>query len=316
MNILITGGTGSFGQAMVEKLLKKYEWARIVIYSRDELKQYQMIEKFKGEFPLGGRLRFFIGDVRDIKNLNRAMKGIDVVIHAAALKQIPSCEYNPWETVQTNIYGAWNVINAAIANGVNKVIALSTDKAVNPINCYGATKLVMEKLFINSNTLGNQITRFSVMRYGNVLGSRGSVIQAFQNQKEEKGFLDITDEKMTRFWWTLNDAIEFTLKVKTQMTGGEIFIPKLQSSSLLKLARTVCGEDVLWKETGIRSGEKLHEVLIAPDEVRRTRDIGWAYVVDPDNPFFKYNGVSGNFVSEGFNYVSNDPIFCIKEFIS
>lgn len=310
MNIMITGGTGSFGQAMVEKLLQKYEWGRIVIYSRDELKQYQMIEKFNNN----KRLRFFIGDVRDVKNLTRAMYEIDTVIHAAALKQIPSCEYNPWEAVQTNIQGSWNVINAAIGMGVKKVLALSSDKAVNPINCYGATKLVMEKLFVNSNTLGRQHTHFSIMRYGNVLGSRGSVIQAFQEQAKQQGVLNITNKRMTRFWWTLEEAVDFTLRVLTEMKKGEIFIPKLQSSSLLKLAQVTC-PDIPWKETGIRPGEKIHEALISLDEIRRTKDIGWAYIIDPDNPYFSYEGIHGvNVPLVDFNCTSNDPNFCTKEF--
>lgn len=310
MNVLITGGTGTFGQAMVEKLLKEYERGRIVIYSRDELKQHQMIGKFNTKIE---RLRFFVGDVRDVRNLTRAMHNIDIVIHAAALKQIPSCEYNPWEAVKTNVQGAWNVINAAIGMGVSKVIALSSDKAVNPINCYGATKLVMEKLFINSNTLGKKITRFSIMRYGNVLGSRGSVIQSFREQRHNKDCLEITDERMTRFWWTIEEAVNFTLQAVINMKGGEVFIPKLQSSSLLKLAQTVC-PDTPWKETGIRPGEKINEALVAPDEVKRTIDAEWAYIINPDNPFFTYERDGGNPVAIDFSYTSDNPLFCTKEF--
>jgi len=317
MNILLTGGTGSFGQVMVERLLKKSQYGRIVVYSRDEFKQHQMIERFKREFSVhqGGRLRFFIGDVRDVRNLIRAMHDIDVVVHAAALKQIPSCEYNPWEAVRTNVQGAWNVINAAIANGVKKVMALSTDKAVNPINCYGATKLVMEKLFIDSNTLGRKISRFSVLRYGNVLGSRGSVIQAFQEQERAEGCLKITDKRMTRFWWTLDEAVEFTLKALKNMKGGEVFVPKLQSSSLLDLANVVCPDGTPWEETGIRPGEKIHETLIAPDEVRRTVDVDWAYIINPDNPFFEYEGQGrGKAVPQSLSYTSDNADFCTKEF--
>jgi len=312
MEVLITGGTGSFGQAMVIKLLNDDLWQRIAVYSRDEFKQHQMIKQF-GEFPIGGRLRFFIGDVRDLRNLQRATKGIDVVIHAAALKQIPSCEYNPWEAVQTNIWGSWNVINAAIENGVRKVIFLSSDKAVNPINCYGATKLVAEKLFINSNTLGRKITRFSVIRYGNVLASRGSVVEMFGEQAKN-GVLKVTDKRMTRFWWKLSEVVDFTMRVIEQMRGGEIFIPKLQSASIVDLARSV-SDSVPIEETGIRAGEKIHESLVAPDEVRRTSDEGWAYLIAPDNPFFEYTGQGSlRQVPEDFSYSSDNPDFCRKEF--
>uniref|UniRef100_A0A6M3JSK0 Putative polysaccharide biosynthesis protein n=1 Tax=viral metagenome TaxID=1070528 RepID=A0A6M3JSK0_9ZZZZ len=311
MEVLITGGTGSFGQAMTLKLLKDDFWERIAIYSRDEFKQHQMIQQF-GEFPIGGRLRFFVGDVRDLRNLRRAMKGIDVVIHAAALKQIPSCEYNPWEAVQTNIQGSWNVINASIENGVRKVIILSSDKAVNPINCYGATKLVAEKLFINSNTLGRKITRFSVIRYGNVLASRGSVLQMFSEQARD-GALKVTDKRMTRFWWSLREVVDFTTRVMEWMRGGEIFIPKLQSASIVDLARSV-SDSVPIEETGIRAGEKIHECLIAPDEIRRTSDMGWAYIIKPDNPFFEYMGKEDCLVPIDFSYTSDNPDFCRKEF--
>jgi len=311
-NILITGGTGSFGQAMVKDLLKDPSWKRIVVYSRDEFKQHKMIQEL-GEFPIG-KLRFFVGDVRDLRNLRRAMYGINVVIHAAALKQIPSCEYNPWESVKTNISGTWNVINAAIENGVSKVLFLSTDKAVNPINCYGATKLVAEKLIINSNILGRKITRFSLMRYGNVLASRGSVIQVFKEQAKN-GSVKVTDKRMTRFWWELSEVVTFTKLALVEMKGGEIFIPKLWSSSIVKLAEYVA-PGVQIEETGIRVGEKIHECLIAPDEVRRTYDKGWAYVVTPDNPFFEYSGfnLKSHALLSDFSYTSDNPDICVKEF--
>ena len=309
-SILITGGTGSFGQAMVDYLLRFSDFEKIAIYSRDEFKQYQMIQKF-GEFPVG-RLRFFVGDVRDLKNLRRATRGVDVIIHAAALKQIPSCEYNPWEVVQTNIYGTWNAITAAVENKVRKVIFLSSDKAVNPVNCYGATKLVAEKLIVNSNVLGDRVTRFSVIRYGNVLASRGSVVQAFREQARE-GRLKVTDRRMTRFWWNLDDVVKFTYSVIYNTKGGEIFVPKLESSLVMDLARAVC-PDVPIEETGIRAGEKIHETLIAPDEVRRTYDERWSYVISPDNPFFQYEESFYGLVPEDFSYTSDNPQFCRKEF--
>jgi len=309
-NILITGGTGSFGQAMVKDLLKDPSWKRIVVYSRDEFKQHKMIQEL-GEFPIG-KLRFFVGDVRDLRNLRRAMYGINVVIHAAALKQIPSCEYNPWESVKTNISGTWNVINAAIENGVSKVLFLSTDKAVNPINCYGATKLVAEKLIINSNILGRKITRFSLMRYGNVLASRGSVIQVFKEQAKN-GSIKVTDRRMTRFWWELSEVVEFTQTALEAMKGGEIFVPKLWSSSIAKLAEYVSHGTKI-EEIGIRVGEKIHEALIAPDEVRRTSNEGWCYIIVPDNPFFEYTGQGSHLVPDDFSYTSDNPDFCVKEF--
>lgn len=313
MNVLITGGTGSFGTAMVERLLKGDRFERIVVYSRDEFKQNRMIERFRDEFPVGGRLRFFVGDVRDLRNLRRAMYRVDVVIHAAALKQIPSCEYNPWEAVRTNVYGTWNVINAAVECGASKVIALSSDKAVNPVNCYGATKLLMEKLLVNSNTLGKGRTSFSVVRYGNVLASRGSVVQTFRKQFEEYGRLRIMDGRMTRFWWTVEEAVEFTLRAVEEMGGGETFVPKLQSSTVVDLAEAVC-PGAPRDEIGVRPGEKIHESLAAPDEVGRTEDLGWAYVVRPDNEFFRYKGKVGKPVPTYFAYTSNHPFFMTKRF--
>ena len=309
-SILITGGTGSFGQAMVKDILKDLSYERIAIYSRDEFKQYQMMMELY--MIAEGRLRFFVGDVRDLRNLRRAMWGIDTVIHAAALKQIPSCEYNPWEAVKTNINGTWNVINAAIENGVSKVLVLSTDKAVNPINCYGATKLVAEKLFINSNTLGRKVTRFSCMRYGNVLASRGSVIQVFKEQAKQ-GSIKVTDRRMTRFWWELSEVVDFTQRVLSIMKGGEIFVPKLWSSSIVKLAKYV-SPGIKIEEIGIRTGEKIHECLVAPDEVKRTSNEGWCYVIAPDNPFFEYKRQGSHLVPSDFSYTSDNPAFCIKEF--
>ncbi len=276
--ILVTGGTGSFGHKFVETVLRDYKPSRLIVFSRDELKQSEMQRRFNQPC-----MRYFIGDVRDVERLRRAFEGVDVVIHAAALKQVPAAEYNPFEAIKTNVLGAENIINAALDRGVQKVIALSTDKAVNPINLYGATKLCSDKLFIAGNSYsGKKKTTFSVVRYGNVVGSRGSVIPLFQQQKKT-GVLTITDEKMTRFWITLDDGVSLVLKALDLMRGGEIFVPKIPSMNIMSLARAIA-PDCRTKVTGVRPGEKMHEVLIPKDEMRRTLEYKNIYIVCPDDP--------------------------------
>ena len=281
--ILITGGTGSFGQALVDELLKRHRPYRIIVYSRDEFKQQAMREKFGGY--KSDPMRYFLGDVRDVDRLMKAMRGVDYVVHAAALKQVPSCEYNPSEAVKTNVNGTMNVIKASAENGVSKMLLLSSDKAVNPINLYGATKLCAEKLTISANAYyANMTTKFSVVRYGNVLGSRGSCLQTFKEQAKE-GTMLITHNDMTRFWWRLEHAVDFVLRVLGNMNGSEIFVPKLGSCSvhqLVDLIRLEVNTGANIKITGIRSGEKLHEWLIALDEVSRTNVLGWCYIVYTD----------------------------------
>jgi|TARA_B110000263_G_C15299784_1_gene507370 UDP-N-acetylglucosamine 4,6-dehydratase len=280
-NILITGGTGSFGREFCQHVLSQYDPNRLIVLSRDELKQFEMKQQFPNE-----KLRFFIGDVRDKDRLERAMKGVDYVVHAAALKQVPACEYNPIEAIKTNIYGAQNVIDAAINQGVSKVIALSTDKAVNPINLYGATKLCAEKLFVQANSYsGSNGTRFGCVRYGNVVGSRGSVIPLFKKQKET-GTLTVTDERMTRFWLTLDQGVEFVLNSLEDLQGGEVFIPKIPSMKVIDLAKAIspeCDIEII----GIRPGEKLNEVLISRDESSSVVDIGSKYVIQPQHSSFR-----------------------------
>jgi len=304
-NILITGGTGSFGRKCVELILKNYKCEKLAILSRDEFKQFEMRQKFKEkDYP---SLRYFIGDVRDKDRLYRAFEGIDYVIHAAALKQVPAIEYNPFEAVQTNIIGAQNVINAAIDNNVKRVIALSSDKAVSPVNLYGATKLCSDKLFVSSNEYsGKHKTRLSVVRYGNVVGSRGSVIPFFK-AKKETGVLPITDIRMTRFWITLEQGVEFVLRCLKIMEGGELFIPKIPSMNIVDLAKAIapeCKHEIV----GIRPGEKLHEVMITDDDARHTVEFDEYYVVEPEFHWwskkdFLLNG--GERVKEGFRYASN-----------
>ena len=298
-NILITGGTGSFGKQFVKMVLKPYEPKRLVIFSRDELKQHEMrMDGF--DHP---SLRYFIGDVRDKERLKRAFSGIDVVVHAAALKQVPACEYNPMEAVQTNVMGAKNVIDAALDSGVRKVIALSTDKAVNPVNLYGATKLVAEKLFVQSNAYsGYDGTRFSCVRYGNVVGSRGSVIPVFAKQRES-GKVTITDPRMTRFWLTLAQAVRFVLTSLTKMRGGEVFVPKIPSMNIMDLARSIAPEAEL-DYIGIRPGEKLHEVLIGEDEARHTLELVDRYIIQPAHPWWKKQGITGKPLEDGTSYSS------------
>jgi UDP-N-acetylglucosamine 4,6-dehydratase/5-epimerase len=278
LTVLVTGGTGSFGKRFTEIILHNYRPKKLIIYSRDELKQYEMRQNYpdSGDSPI----RYFIGDVRDQERLERAMHKVDVVVHAAALKQVPACEYNPLEAVKTNINGAANIIDAAINTGVKKVLALSTDKAVNPINLYGATKLVAEKLFVQANSYSGQDgTRFSCVRYGNVVGSRGSVIPLFKQQRET-GCITLTDERMTRFWLTLEQGVRFVIKNIEFMRGGEVFVPKIPSMRMTDLA-DLMAPDCQRKIIGIRPGEKLHEMLVSRDESRHTLEFDTMYIIQP-----------------------------------
>ncbi|MCR4942736.1 MAG: UDP-N-acetylglucosamine 4,6-dehydratase (inverting) [Campylobacter sp.] len=307
-SILITGGTGSFGKKYTEILLKKFKPKRIIIYSRDELKQYEMAQKFKDSC-----MRYFIGDVRDVDRLKTALNGVDYVIHAAALKHVPIAEYNPMECIKTNINGAQNVIDAAFYNGVSKVIALSTDKACNPINLYGATKLASDKLFIAANNIaGSRKTRFSVVRYGNVVGSRGSVVPLFKkliaNGAKE---LPITNAQMTRFWITLEQGVNFVLKNFERMQGGEIFVPKIPSMTMLDLAHALAPE-LDTKIIGIRPGEKIHEVMISKDDAHHSYEFSDHYVISPSIRFNQVKdysknsiGETGVLVDENFEYSSD-----------
>lgn len=303
-SILITGGTGSFGQKLVETLLTKYSPHRLVIFSRDELKQHEMQQKFSPkDHPC---LRYFLGDVRDPDRLRRAFSKIDIVFHAAALKQVPACEYNPFEAVKTNILGGQNIVEAAIDKNVSKVIVLSTDKAANPVNLYGATKLCSDKLFINGNSYaGTNGTRFAVVRYGNVLGSRGSVVPRFLKAKED-GVVRITNPDMTRFWITLEAAIDFVISSLEVMQGGEIFIPKLPSMSIREMAQALCPECKM-DITGIRPGEKMHEVMVPLNEAHNTYEYDSYYVIQPGYRFFERSKVtcSGEKVSPDFEYSSD-----------
>lgn len=307
-NVLITGGTGSFGKKYTEILLKKYKPNKIVIYSRDEQKHYEMAQSFNDKC-----MRYFVGDVRDEKRLKTAMNGIDYVIHAAAMKHVPIAEYNPMECIKTNINGAQNVINTAFECGVKKVIALSTDKACNPINLYGATKLASDKLFIAANNIaGTKETRFSVVRYGNVVGSNGSVVPLFKkliaNGARE---LPITDERMTRFWITLEQGVNFVLKNFARMQGGELFIPKIPSMKMTDLARALAPNFPI-KIIGIRPGEKLHEMMIGKDDAIHTLEFGDHYVITPSiqfltQPDFSLNslGERGAKIQGEFEYTSD-----------
>jgi UDP-N-acetylglucosamine 4,6-dehydratase len=275
--VLITGGTGSFGRKCVETLLRDYDVARLVVFSRDELKQEEMRTNYNLNDP---RLRYFIGDIRDRDRLYRALSGIDAVIHTAALKQVPALEYNPMEAVKTNVQGSENLINAAIDRGVKRVIALSTDKAVNPINLYGATKLVAEKLFTQGNIYADpHATKLACTRYGNVIGSRGSVIPLFLRQKE-KGVITVTDERMTRYWITLDEGVKFVLRCLNDMAGGEVFVPKLPSMRLGDLAKVIAPECRI-DNIGIRAGEKLHEVLVSRNESPYAYELDDMFVIEP-----------------------------------
>ncbi|MDT8903904.1 UDP-N-acetylglucosamine 4,6-dehydratase (inverting) [Anaeroselena agilis] len=305
--VLITGGTGSFGKQCVRDVLAQFKPRRLIVYSRDELKQFEMQQEFAGD-----EMRFFIGDVRDPERLKQAMRGVDFVIHAAALKQVPAAEYNPMECIKTNIYGAENVIKAAIDNGVRKVVALSTDKAANPINLYGATKLASDKLFVAANNIsGEGGTRFSVVRYGNVVGSRGSVIPFFKKLAAGGASeLPVTDDRMTRFWITLPQGVQFVLKAFQRMQGGEIFVPKIPSMGIVDLAKAIA-PGLPIKIIGIRPGEKLHEIMCPADDSHLTIEFEDHYVIKPTITFFSpldYSvnqlGERGRPVPQGFEYNS------------
>jgi UDP-N-acetylglucosamine 4,6-dehydratase/5-epimerase len=300
-NILITGGTGSFGRKCAEILRREYNPQRLIIFSRDELKQHEMRT---GGFDQSC-FRYFIGDVRDVDRLRRAMVGVDVVIHAAALKQVPACEYNPIEAVMTNVDGAKNVIEAALDNRVHRVLALSTDKAVNPINLYGATKLVAEKLFVQANSYrGGDPIRLASVRYGNVVGSRGSVIPLFLEQRR-RGRITLTDPEMTRFWITLDQGVRFVLQSIERMEGGEVFVPKIPSMRIVDLARAMA-PDCEIEQIGIRPGEKLHEVLLSEDEARHSLELDDHYVITPVHPWWKGQSVpAGRPLPVGFRYTSD-----------
>jgi len=300
--ILVTGGTGSFGKKFTHIALENYHPKAIRIFSRGEFLQEQM----RIEFNNDPRLRFFIGDVRDKDRLYRALKGVDIVVHAAALKQVPTCEYNPIEAVKTNIEGATNIIDAAIDCGVEKVMAISTDKAVQPVNLYGATKLVAEKLFVQANAYtGAGKTEFSVVRYGNVIGSRGSVIPLFLEQKK-KGKITLTDQRMTRFWITLEQGVRFVIDCLAKMKGGEIFIPKIPSMRLTDLAEAIA-PGVKVENIGIRPGEKLHECLLTAEEARHAKEFESYFVVEPEHSFWnKENNNDGKLLADDFCYTSDN----------
>lgn len=307
-SVLITGGTGSFGRKFIATLLARRKPHRVIVYSRDELKQYEMQQEFQQD-----AMRFFIGDVRDSERLKQAMRDVDFVVHAAALKQVPAAEYNPGECIRTNVGGAENVIAAALANGVKKVVALSTDKAASPINLYGATKLLSDKLFVAANnTVGKQATRFAVVRYGNVVGSRGSVIPLFRKMIADGAKeLPITDPRMTRFWITLQEGVDFVLKAFERMYGGELFVPKIPSALITDLAMAMA-PDLPQQMIGIRPGEKLHEMMISRDDSLHTLEFPDHYVITPSIRFVHGNdyacnalGESGVPVPEGFKYVSD-----------
>ncbi|HWP94753.1 MAG TPA: UDP-N-acetylglucosamine 4,6-dehydratase (inverting) [Gammaproteobacteria bacterium] len=320
-SVLITGGTGSFGRKYTETLLKRYRIKRLVIFSRDELKQFEMAQTFNDP-----RMRYFIGDVRDRERLRQAMAGVDIVIHAAALKQVPTAEYNPMECIKTNIHGAENVIDAALYNNVEKVIALSTDKAANPVNLYGATKLASDKLFVAANNfVGSHRTRFAVVRYGNVVGSRGSVVPYFQKLIDSgSDHLPITHPEMTRFWISLQQGVDFVLKCIERMWGGEIFVPKLPSIRIVDLARAMAPH-LPTREIGIRPGEKLHEVMCPADDSHLTLEFDDHYVIRPAIRFHSLNndftrnalGETGRDVPIGFEYNSgkNPHFLSVAEII-
>jgi UDP-N-acetylglucosamine 4,6-dehydratase/5-epimerase len=299
--VLVTGGTGSFGKKFAEVMLEEYHPKKLIIFSRDELKQHQM--RMSGFNDAS--MRYFIGDVRDLRRLRRAMNGVDVVVHAAALKQVPACEYNPIEAIMTNIIGARNVIDAALDTNVKKVLAIGTDKAVNPINLYGATKLCAEKLFVQSNAYaGGGVPKFSCTRYGNVVGSRGSVIPVFKKQRES-GTITVTDKRMTRFWLTLEQGVRFVISCIERMRGGEVFVPKIPSMRIMDLAEAVApGCEIEFM--GIRSGEKLHEVLVSRDESRYTLEFQDRFVIQPLHPWWnRDNWREGEPLPDGYKYASD-----------
>ena len=308
-SILITGGTGSFGYRYVSTLLEQYNLKRLVIYSRDELKQYEMAMKFQKHDDV---MRFFIGDVRDASRLKEATRGIDIIIHAAAIKHVPIAEYNPMECIKTNIHGAENVIQAALHNDVGHVMALSTDKAANPINLYGATKLASDKLFVAANNMSGGRTKFAVVRYGNVVGSRGSVVPFFKKLiKEGADSLPITHKDMTRFWITLQQGVDFVLKCMERMDGGEIFVPKIPSVRIVDLAKAMA-PDLPIKTIGIRPGEKLHEIMCPADDSHLTVEFDDYFIISPSITFYSRKtdftenstGEKGRLVAQGVEYNS------------
>ncbi|MBU1895849.1 UDP-N-acetylglucosamine 4,6-dehydratase (inverting) [Patescibacteria group bacterium] len=299
--ILVTGGTGSFGQHCVKELLKNSQAQKIIIFSRDELKQFQMKTKFAGHED---RLRFFIGDIRDLERLRRAFYKVDYVIHAAALKQVPTLEYNPFEAVKTNILGTKNIIDAAIDENVQKVILVSTDKAANPANLYGATKLCAERLMVSGNAYSGGRTKLSVVRYGNVYGSRGSFIHIIKEQ-QKNGEICLTHEEMTRFWISLDEGVKFVLMGLEKMNGGEIFIPKIPSMRVLDMIK-VLAPNCKIKNIGIRPGEKIHEVLITPEEGRHAREFDNHYVITPEQEWWQIENTVGSMgLPDSFNFSSN-----------
>lgn len=303
-SVLVTGATGSFGKRFIKTVLETTDVKRLVVFSRDELKQFEMQQYLSSD-----RLRYFLGDVRDKERLNRALDGVDIVIHAAAMKQVPASEYNPMEAIKTNIFGAENIVNCCIDQGVERVIALSTDKAANPANLYGATKLCSDKLFVAGNALsGRHRTRFSVVRYGNVIGSRGSVIPFFMKKRSE-GVLPITDERMTRFWITLDQGVKFVLDSLERMEGGEIFIPKIPSMGIMDVAQVVAPE-CSTKVIGIRPGEKLHEIMITEDDAINTAEFNDHYVIQPASDWWDAKAYlerkGGKRVPEQFSYSSDN----------
>jgi UDP-N-acetylglucosamine 4,6-dehydratase len=297
--ILITGVTGSFGKKCAETILRRYKPRRLIIFSRDELKQFEMAQMFSPDTY--GCMRYFIGDVRDKERLYRAFRGVDYIIHAAALKQVPAAEYNPTECIHTNITGAENIVNAAADVGVKKVVALSTDKAVSPVNLYGATKLCSDKLFVAANAFTACDTVYSVVRYGNVMGSRGSVIPFFIKRRDEGGPIPITDKRMTRFWITLEQGVNMVLRAFELSGGGEVFVPKIPSMRITDLAEAIA-PGMATVEVGIRPGEKVHESMITGEDSRHTVDIGDYYVIKPE--VCSYKGPGGAEVAEGFEYNS------------
>jgi UDP-N-acetylglucosamine 4,6-dehydratase len=307
-SVLVTGGTGSFGSLFIRNVLERSKPRRVIVYSRDEYKQYQMQQAIDpDQFPA---IRYFIGDVRDANRLEMAMREVDYVVHAAALKHVPAAEYNPFECLHTNVNGAENVVHAALRNGLKAVLALSTDKACNPINLYGASKLASDKIFVSANNLSGSIgTRFTVLRYGNVVGSRGSVIPFFRQLIEKKAeFLPITDERMTRFWITLQQGVDFAASVLGAARGGEIFVPKIPSMRIMDLARAMA-PSLPTKNVGIRPGEKLHEVMVAEDDARQTCELEDCYVIEPAFHWWNrdsYAGAGATRVADGFRYSSDN----------
>jgi len=305
-SVLVTGGTGSFGKCFIKNLLERSTVRRVVVYSRDEFKQYEMQEQFRASAAI---MRFFLGDVRDAQRLQLAARETDIIVHSAALKQVPAAEYNPFEAIRTNIIGAENVVHAALNNGVEKVLALSTDKAANPINLYGATKLASDKIFVAANNLSGSIgTRFSVVRYGNVVGSRGSVMPLFRRMiAEGADHLPITDARMTRFWITLQQGVDFVTSSIAMMRGGEIFVPKIPSMRMVDLAACMAPELPI-REIGIRPGEKLHEVMVTDDDSRLTLELPDRYIIEPAFKFWEretYLKSGAASVVEGFRYASD-----------